>query len=89
MQYFWAYLLIINALGFMLMCIDKQKAKKHAWRIPEAVLLTTAVLGGSIGVFCGMHLCRHKTKYPRFSVGVPVILVLQLILAAAIILYKL
>lgn len=88
MQYFGAYLLIINALGFLLMCIDKQKAKKHAWRIPEAALLTTAVLGGSIGTFLGMQLCRHKTKHPQFSVGVPVILVLQAAIAVILLLWK-
>lgn len=70
------------------MCIDKQKAKKHTWRIPEAVLLTAAVLGGSIGTFFGMHLCRHKTRHLKFSAGVPVILTLQVVIAVVLLLRK-
>ena len=81
MKYILIYLLIINALAFVLMCIDKQKAKKHAWRIPEAVLLSIAVLGGSIGTMAGMEIFRHKTKHRRFSIGVPIIIVVQLALA--------
>lgn len=81
MKYILIYLLIINALAFMLMCIDKQKAKKHAWRIPEAVLLSIAVLGGSIGTMAGMEIFRHKTKHRRFFIGVPIIIVVQLALA--------
>lgn len=84
MKYLLIYLIIINALGFVLMLIDKQKAKKHAWRIPEKVLLGVAVMGGSIGVLLGMELFRHKTKHKRFAIGVPVILVLQLAAGAAI-----
>lgn len=81
MKYILIYLLIINALAFVLMCIDKQKAKKHAWRIPEAVLLSIAVLGGSIGIMAGMEIFRHKTKHRRFSIGVPIIIVVQLAIA--------
>ena len=81
MKYILIYLLIINALAFVLMCIDKQKAKKHAWRIPEAVLLSIAVLGGSIGTMAGMEIFRHKTKHRRFFIGVPIIIVVQLALA--------
>ena len=73
-------LLLINALGFLLMLTDKQKARKNLWRIPERVLLGTALLGGSIGVLAGMRLCRHKTKKPKFFVGVPCILLLQILL---------
>lgn len=71
------YLILINAVGLLLMLIDKKKAKKGAWRIPEATLMGVAAIGGSIGVLLGMKLCRHKTKHPKFFVGVPVILVLQ------------
>ena len=81
MKYILIYLLIINALAFVLMCIDKQKAKKHAWRIPEAVLLSIAVLGGSIGTMAGMEIFRHKTKHRRFFIGVPIIIVVQLAIA--------
>ena len=73
------YLLTINALGFWIMLDDKQRARKKRWRIPEATLLTVAILGGSAGCFLGMRLCRHKTRKPKFSVGLPVILLAQLL----------
>lgn len=74
-------LFLMNAAGFLVMFADKQKAKKGRWRIPERTLLTVAALGGSIGCLLGMYLFRHKTKHPKFTVGVPLILVLQLLLA--------
>lgn len=76
---FPAYLIIINAAAFLLMLIDKQKAKRGKWRIPEKTLLGTALLGGSIGAILGMNLFRHKTKHPKFSVGLPLILAGQCI----------
>ena len=74
------YLLIINAAGFLLMLVDKFKAKKNRWRIPEATLMTVALVGGSIGSLLGMYTVRHKTKHPKFTVGIPVILALQIVL---------
>lgn len=74
------YLLIINAVGFLYMLADKHRAKKNLWRIPEARLMWTAILGGSAGVMAGMYLCRHKTKHPKFSIGIPVIFALQVVL---------
>ena len=74
------YLLTINALGFAFMLDDKQRARKKRWRIPEATLLTVALLGGSAGCFLGMRLCRHKTRKPKFSIGLPVILLAQVLL---------
>ena len=62
------------------MLIDKKKAEKGRWRIKESTLLTLALLGGSIGEMLGMYVFRHKTKKPRFFIGVPVMLVLQIIL---------
>lgn len=76
------YLLIINALGLLIMLADKEKAKKHLWRIPESTLLTVAVLGGSIGCYAGMRVFHHKTRKPKFSVGIPVIFAVQLLIAA-------
>ncbi len=73
-----AYLLLINLIGFLLMGIDKRKAKKHSWRIPEATLFTAALLGGSIGAIVGMYLFHHKTRHWYFVVGMPLILLLQL-----------
>lgn len=75
------YLIIINAIGFVLMLADKQKARKNLWRIPESTLLTAAILGGSIGTLIGMYTVRHKTRHLKFTLGVPAIAVLQLALA--------
>jgi uncharacterized membrane protein YsdA (DUF1294 family) len=74
------YLLLINALGFALMLADKRKAQKNRWRIPEATLISVAVLGGSLGAIAGMRLFRHKTRHPKFSLGLPVIFAIQVIL---------
>jgi uncharacterized membrane protein YsdA (DUF1294 family) len=59
------------------MLVDKLFAKKNLWRIPEATLITSAVLGGSIGCLVGMYTVRHKTKHLKFTVGIPLILVAQ------------
>jgi uncharacterized membrane protein YsdA (DUF1294 family) len=81
MKYIWLYLLIINALGFVLMHIDKQKAKKKKWRIPERNLFLIAALGGSPGCILGMYTFRHKTKHLHFTLGMPTIVVIQLLLS--------
>lgn len=75
------YLFIINAVGFLLMLVDKLKAKKNLWRIPESTLLTAAALGGSVGCLIGMYTVRHKTKHVKFVLGVPLILIAQIALA--------
>ena len=74
------HLVLVNAAGFFLMLADKIRAKKKLWRVPEAVLFTFALLGGSLGVWAGMYLCRHKTRHLKFVVGIPLILILQAIL---------
>lgn len=74
------YLLLINAVGFLLMLIDKQKARKMRWRIPEATLFAIAFLGGSLGCIGGMYLVRHKTKHPKFTLGLPILLAVQIML---------
>ena len=74
------YLLIINAAGVLFMLVDKIKAKRKAWRIPEATLLTVAALGGSLGSLLGMYLFRHKTKHLKFTVFVPLLLVAHVVL---------
>lgn len=74
------YLLIINALSFLFMLTDKRKAVKKAWRIPEATLLGIAAMGGSLGAVLGMRLFRHKTKHPKFAVGLPVLLAIHILL---------
>lgn len=72
------YLCIINVLSFLFMLADKRKAIKNRWRIPERTLLTLCAIGGSLGGYLGMQLFRHKTKHPRFSIGVPVMLVVHI-----------
>ena len=62
------------------MFIDKEKAKRHKWRIPENTLIFISLIGGSIGSLIGMYLFRHKTKHFKFKIGIPFILFLQLIL---------
>lgn len=78
MQLLYLYLFIINAAGFLLMLIDKQKARKKKWRVPEAALMAIAGLGGSVGSLLGMYAFRHKTRHPKFYLGIPVILILQI-----------
>ena len=75
------YLVIINILGFAMMGIDKKKAKKRSFRIPEASLFIIAVIGGSLGTIAGMYFFRHKTRHWYFVYGMPAILILQIILA--------
>ena len=79
------YLILINATGLLIMMIDKKKARRGSWRIPERTLLSVALLGGSIGALAGMYLFRHKTKHPKFSIGIPLILLLQVVLSLWII----
>lgn len=79
------YLLIINAIGFILMLVDKIKARKNLWRIPESTLFLAAVIGGSVGSLLGMYTFRHKTKHFKFILGMPLILAVQIILAILLI----
>ena len=75
-----SYLVVINVIGFCLMGIDKSKAKRGAWRIPEKTLFTCALMGGSLGTILGMNTFRHKTKHWYFKYGMPAILVVQVLL---------
>ena len=85
MKYFFLYLLLINAAAFVLMLVDKIKAKKNRWRIPERTLIGSAVLGGSIGTLLGMYTFRHKTRHLKFTLGVPAILIAQIALTVFLI----
>ena len=80
--WFWkilgVYLLLINLIGFVLMGVDKRRAKRDAWRIPEKTLLLTALFGGSIGSIFGMRKFRHKTKHAKFKILVPVLMAVHL-----------
>lgn len=75
------YLISINIVTFLAMFIDKKRAEKGEWRIKESTLLGLTMLGGSIGGITGMYVFRHKTKKLRFSVGFPVILITEIVLA--------
>ena len=74
----------INLLGFFVMGIDKQRARRHAWRIPEATLFSIALFGGSIGSLFGMYLFRHKTQKALFLIVMPTILILQILILVII-----
>ena len=78
------YLLIINALGFLLMLVDKGKARKNRWRVRESTLLLIAALGGSVGSLLGMYLFRHKTLHLKFTLGIPLILAGQCFIAVLV-----
>ena len=67
-------------MGFALMGIDKRTARKNAFRVPAATLFAMAIIGGSLGSFLGMHLFRHKTKHLSFIIGMPAILVIQIVI---------
>lgn len=81
-SYLTFYLLAINIAAFALYGIDKYKARKAKWRISEAKLLTTTVLGGSIGAWLGMKIWHHKTMHKKFKYSIPVILLIQIALMA-------
>ena len=80
------YLVAINVLTFFMYGVDKWKAKQSKWRIKEAALLMLAALGGSIGAWLGMHVWHHKTMHKKFRYGIPLIIILQIALVAAVLL---
>lgn len=80
--YTFIYLIIINIATFLIYGADKKRARTRQWRIPEKTLILLALLGGSIGAYAGMHFFRHKTQKPLFKIGIPLIFLCQLALAA-------
>lgn len=74
------YLICINILTFLIYGWDKQKARKSRWRISEKTLILLALLGGSPGAYAGMMIFHHKTRHAKFRLGIPVIMVIQVIL---------
>lgn len=74
------YLLIINIIGFAVMFIDKRKAKRGSWRIPENTIFVITAIGGGIGTIAGMYKFRHKTKKLRFKYGLPFLLICDTLL---------
>lgn len=79
------YLIVMNIIGIAVMGADKSKAKKGAWRIPEKTLFFVSMIGGSIGTWAGMYLFRHKTKHWYFVIGMPLILIIQIVVVTAVI----
>ncbi|MBE6925094.1 MAG: DUF1294 domain-containing protein [Ruminococcaceae bacterium] len=83
-EYLILYLIAINAFGFLFMLIDKIKARRGKWRIPESTLMGIAFIGGSIGSLLGMYTFRHKTRHPKFTLGIPLIIAVQIILSGIV-----
>ena len=79
------YLAVVNLAAFALMGVDKLRAKRGAWRIPERTLFLPAILGGSPGAILGMQMFRHKTRHRQFAVGIPLILLVQLVIVVLLI----
>ena len=77
MQGIVSYLICMNLVGLCMMGVDKARAKKHAWRIPERRLFLCSLLGGSLGTWAGMYLFRHKTRHWYFVIGMPLSFFLQ------------
>ncbi len=73
------YLMVINIVTLLVYGIDKWKAKRKRWRIPESVLILLAVIGGGIGALLGMFVWHHKTQHAKFKIGVPIILLMQIV----------
>ena len=83
--YIVSYLITVNLIGFVIMGVDKLKAKKRAWRIPESTLFVVALIGGSLGTTIGMHAFRHKTRHWYFLYGMPAILLIQIAIVVVLI----
>ena len=79
-QYVIIYLIVINIVGFLTMFIDKQKAKRGSWRIPENTIFVITAIGGGIGTIAGMYKFRHKTKKMSFKIGLPFLLIMDIAL---------
>lgn len=73
------YFIVINLFGFFIMWLDKRKAKKGAWRIPEKTLFIITAIGGGIGTTAGMYVFRHKTQKIQFVIGFPFITILEIV----------
>ena len=78
-----AYIVIMNVIAFVVYGIDKSKARRKRWRIPEHTLIFLAFIGGSVGALLGMYFFHHKTKHPKFYIGIPAILAFHIAIVAA------
>ena len=85
LKFLLIYLIIINLATFCVYVDDKRRARKGSWRTGEAALVGLAVIGGSVGALAAMLLVRHKTRHRQFTIGIPAILLLQLLIAIVLI----
>ena len=74
----FAYIAVVNIITFYLMRVDKQKAIKNQFRIPERTFFLLSILGGALGTYIGMKIFRHKTKHASFTIGMPILILLNL-----------
>lgn len=81
MKLFYLYLIIINLIAVVMTCYDKHCAQTDKWRIKEKTLFAIAALGGSLGMYVAMRTIRHKTKHNSFMIGIPAIIIAQIIVA--------
>ncbi len=81
MYIFIIYFVVINIIGFLAMWWDKRMARKNRWRVSEQTLMSIAICFGAMGIMLGMRSFNHKTRHPKFTVGVPLIFVFELIAA--------
>lgn len=80
MKYLLIYIILINLVTFVVYADDKRRAKRHSWRTSEATLVTLAAIGGSVGALLAMLVFRHKTRHNQFTIGIPTILIVQILL---------
>lgn len=77
--YFIIYFVVINTVSFFVMWFDKKKAEYNRWRISEKTLFLFALFLGGIGIYSGIYKFRHKTKHLKFTIGIPIVIVLNII----------
>lgn len=80
MNYLYLYILLINLITFGVFALDKKKAKKKQWRIPESTLLLLSLIGGSLGGLLAMKIVKHKTQKIKFVIGVPFLLIVNFLM---------
>ena len=84
-HYMILYTILVNLYGIWLISIDKHRASHHKWRVKETHIFSTAVLGGALGIMVAMRMFRHKTKHKSFTIGIPVIFVINIIIVLALV----
>ena len=84
----FGYLVIVNVIAFTVFGVDKSKARRDKWRVPEKTLFALALSGGSLGAYLGMRVFHHKTKHWYFRVFIPLILLVQIAVPAAVLLHR-